>query len=291
MQERNSMDDRKLKTLLAAVRIGSFSKAAEELICTQSAVTQTMNSLEDELGVRLVERSHSGVRLSEEGEALLPFIVEADAAMNKLEREAKAVAEGKAQPLRIASFSSIANTWLPDILTGFEEEMPHVRFDIRVGSIGFTDMMLSGEVDMVLGTSDILTGFRWYPLMVDPYYAIMPKSLVPEGKTRITQEEFAEYRWIIAPLNAMDRNLSVKPKHEDNLVVVTDDDSTLINMVAKGVGVTAVPKLFIKELPEEVAMLELDPVPTRTLGIFLANSPSEVAVRFKDYLISAMQRI
>ena len=96
------MDDRKLKTLLAAVRTGSFSKAAEELICTQSAVTQTMNSLEDELGVRLVERSHSGVRLSEEGEALLPFIVEADAAMNKLEREAKAVSEGRAQPLRIA---------------------------------------------------------------------------------------------------------------------------------------------------------------------------------------------
>lgn len=279
------MDDRKLETLLAAVRTGSFSKAADELICTQSAVTQTMNSLESELGVKLVERSRSGIRLTEAGEALLPYIVDAESALARLKEEAKLAAEGERRPLRIASFSSIANTWLPDMLSGFEKEMPGVKFDIRVGSIGFADMMMSGEVDMVLGTSDMLKGFRWYPLMEDPYCALMPRSAVPEGKTVITQVEFAGYRWIVAPLNAMDRNLDVKPKNKDSMRVVTDDDITLINMVARGMGVTAVPKLFIKELPEEVVMLELDPVPTRTLGIFLSGSPSEEAVRFKDHLL------
>ena len=279
------MDDRKLETLLTAVRTGSFSKAADELICTQSAVTQIMNSLESELGVKLVERSHSGVRLSDAGEELLPYIVEAESALARLREEAKIVAEGAVRPLRIASFSSIANTWLPDILTGFEKEEPDVRYDIRVGSIGFEDMMMNGEIDMVLGTSSLLKGFRWYPLMEDPYYALMPKDMAPEGATVISQEDFAEYRWIIAPLNEMAKNLDVEPKNKDSMTVVTDDDSTLINMVAKGMGVTAVPKLFINELPEEVVMLGLDPVPTRTLGIFMAHRPPEVAERFRDHLL------
>lgn len=279
------MDDRKLKTLLATVRAGSFSKAAEELICTQSAVTQTMNSLEDELGVKLVERSRKGVTLSKEGEELFPFIIEAESALQRLQSQAEFIATGRAVPLRIASFSSIANSWLSDMLIGFKKECPDTEFEIRVGSIGFAQMMLDGEVDMVLGDSDVLKGFRWYPLMKDPYYAIMPKSLVPEGKDTITQEEFAKYKWIIAPLNAMDRNLEVLADKDNSTTVITDDDGTLISMVAKGLGVTAVPELFIKELPDEVVMLKLDPQPTRELGIYLPPSPSPSAEAFRDYLL------
>ena len=64
------MDDRKIEALLTTVKTGSFSKAAEELSCTQSAVTQMMNTLEDELGVKILQRSHNGVRLTEQGEQL-----------------------------------------------------------------------------------------------------------------------------------------------------------------------------------------------------------------------------
>ena len=112
-----------------------------------------------------------------------------------------------------------------------------------------------------------------------------PGVLVPEGKDTITQEEFAKYKWIIAPLNAMDRNLEVLADKDNSTTVITDDDGTLISMVAKGLGVTAVPELFIKELPDEVVMLKLDPQPTRELGIYLPPSPSPSAEAFRDYLI------
>lgn len=62
-----SMDNRKLHTLITALRTGSFNKAAQELNCTQSAVTQMMNALENELGCKLLSRSHSGVRLTPAG--------------------------------------------------------------------------------------------------------------------------------------------------------------------------------------------------------------------------------
>ena len=87
------MDQRKLRTLLTTLRTGSFSKAALELGFTQSAVTQMMNALENELGCKILARSHSGVRLTPDGEALYPLIVEAEAALARLSNQAKALAQ------------------------------------------------------------------------------------------------------------------------------------------------------------------------------------------------------
>ena len=68
------MDDGKLRAVLTAVERGSFSKAAAELGYTQSAMTHLVNNLEAELGCTLLNRGSHGVRLSEEGEHLLPYI-------------------------------------------------------------------------------------------------------------------------------------------------------------------------------------------------------------------------
>lgn len=71
------MDDKKLNALLAAVRLGSLSKAANELGYTQSGLTLMMKSLEAELGYPILARNYSGVKLTPKGEYLLPYIEEA----------------------------------------------------------------------------------------------------------------------------------------------------------------------------------------------------------------------
>lgn len=63
-----------------------------------------------------------------------------------------------------------------------------------------------------------------------------------------------------------------------------DDDSTLLSMVAQGLGVTAMPKLCLQAPPESVRVLELTPPTKRVLGVALPNSPSREAVRFAHYL-------
>ena len=82
------MDKRHLDTLIAAVRTGSFSKASEELHCTQSAVTQSINALENELNCKLLIRSHKGIVLSETGELLYPFVLEAEKSLALLQKQA-----------------------------------------------------------------------------------------------------------------------------------------------------------------------------------------------------------
>lgn len=112
------MDDNKIRILLAAIRTGSFNKAALEMNCTQSAVTQAMNSLENELGCRVLQRNHSGIRLTPAGEELLPLLVEGEGALTRLAQRAAQVAEGASAPLRIGAFSSVSAHGCPAFCRG-----------------------------------------------------------------------------------------------------------------------------------------------------------------------------
>ena len=82
------MNDKKLRALLTAVQCGSFGKATAQLGYTQSAMTHMVNRLEAELGCTLLVRSSHGVRLSEEGEQLLPYMQAVIDAGDALRREA-----------------------------------------------------------------------------------------------------------------------------------------------------------------------------------------------------------
>ena len=275
------MDDNKIRILLAAIRTGSFNKAAQEMNCTQSAVTQAMNSLENELGCKVLQRNHNGIRLTNAGEELLPLLMEADAALTRLAQRAAQVAEGASAPLRIGAFSSISSTWLPTVLQEYHALHPEVSIAIQVSTDTLANWLLKGAVDLALGDPARCRAFRWYPLMDDPYYAVLPKALAPETDS-ISQEALAAYPFVMAPMNALNRYLSVQP--ENQLRVNCDDDSTLLSMVAQGLGVTAMPELCLQSPPESVRVLELTPPTKRVLGVALPNSPSKEAVRFANYL-------
>lgn len=276
------MDDRKLEIILTTLRTGSFSKAAQELNCTQSAVTQMMNAMENELHCKILERSRGGIRLTPAGEILYPLIVDAEASLRRLMEQATQIADGRALPIRIGSFSSISNTWLPQILKEYHNEHADVTFDIRIGTDEIATWLLNGEIDLALGDADRCRAFRWYPLMDDLYYAVLPVSFVDDNKQSITQKELAEFPFIMAPMNALDRHITAIPQKQIN--VNCDDDSTLLSMVTQGLGVTAMPKLSLQRNMYDVRILELFPSTKRVLGVALPNSPSKATMKFVAFL-------
>ena len=109
------MDDGRLRAVLTAVDRGSFSKAAAELGYTQSAMTHLVNNLEAELGCTLLNRGSHGVRLSEEGEQLLPYIKGVIDACNALRQEAAAQNRTQRHQLSLGCFASIARARLPEL--------------------------------------------------------------------------------------------------------------------------------------------------------------------------------
>lgn len=276
------MDDRKLEILLTTLRTGSFSKAAQELNCTQSAVTQMMNSLENELNCKILERNHNGTKLTSVGEMLYPLIVEAEASLKRLVSYATQIAEGEVSSIRLGVFSSISNTWLPQILQEYRTKHPGITFDIRIGTDEITKWLLNGEIDLALGDSDRCHTFQWYPLMDDFFYAVLPRLFVNDDKQSITQKELTQFPFIMAPMNVLDRHLTTVPQNQIN--VNCDDDSTLLSMVKQGLGVTIMPKLSLQKNIHDVRILELRPSTKRVLGVALPISPSISAVNFVSYL-------
>ena len=70
------MDASKCQAVLIASETGSFSAAAEQLNYTQSGITRMISSLEEELEFSLFIRSKKGVRLTEKGKSMLPYLRE-----------------------------------------------------------------------------------------------------------------------------------------------------------------------------------------------------------------------
>ena len=124
--------------------------------------------------------------------------------------------------------------------------------------------------------------FRFYPLMDDPYCAVVPSGLIDARTHALTVDELLALPFLMGTQNALELLL---PRIPENCITVDcDGDETLLTMVQKGLGVTALPQLSAADLPEGVRAIPIVPEIGRILGIALANSPSEPARRFADFL-------
>ncbi len=275
------MDDRKIEALLTTIKTGSFSKAAEKLNCTQSAVTQMMNTFEDELGFRVLKRSHNGVRLTEAGELIYPHIIESYESMLRLRHNADRISSGKSVPLRIGAFSSISNTVLGPAILEYQEKNPDIGIQLTIATKELQNWLLNGEIDMVIGDVDIIKGFRWHSLIKDPYYAVFPTENLPEGMTEITVDELLQYPIIMPTLNDLNKYFSQAGHILD---IACDDDTTVLNFVSMGLGVTALPNLSLWQLPKGVSILPITPEVTRTIGYALPSTPRKEALDFAKFI-------
>lgn len=282
------MDHWALKVFLAAVKCGSFNKAADIVGCTQPGVTQTVKSLEQELGCRLLERSSSGVSLTVEGEKLYPSIVAAEAALRQLQVHAQTVAKGQGLPIRIGVFASIANTFFPQILKYYEEEYPYTRFEVRVGTNELADWLEQGQIDMAVGDNTRLKNFDIMPLAADEYFAVISKNFANDFNAYVTHKQLAKYPFIMAPKNDLTNILQAKP--EKQIVIDCDDDRTLLHMLIVHGGVTIMPQLSLVSMQYfvdagGVAVRKLWPPISRSLGIALPATPNMLAMKMaKDFI-------
>ena len=118
------METARCRAVLAAAETGSFSKAAEVLRYTPSGVNQLVTALENELGFALFRRNTKGVALTENGELLLPTIREflrQEDRIFELSTEINGLLVGS---VTIASYSSIAAHWLPEVIRVFQQDFP-----------------------------------------------------------------------------------------------------------------------------------------------------------------------
>ena len=128
------MDTKKYEAMVTAVSEGSFTRAAERLGNTQSGLTHMMNALESEVGFRLLERGYFGIRLTPDGERIMPLVERFLAAAGQLDDEIRAIKERANETVSIGAYASVATHWLPSILDRFRRDCPNVQVTVRADS-------------------------------------------------------------------------------------------------------------------------------------------------------------
>jgi DNA-binding transcriptional LysR family regulator len=140
-----------LEALIAVVRTGSITAAAEELSISQPAVTGRIQGLERTLGANLFVRTRTGSRLTEAGRALLPHAERAMTAVGAGRRAVGDVLSGSGGRLTIGAAPAVSTYVLPAVLHRFQSEHPLVQLSVRSGhSEEVLDMVLREEVEVGL---------------------------------------------------------------------------------------------------------------------------------------------
>ena len=121
------MDIEKLKALKTAIEIGSITQAAEHMGYSQPGLTGMLKRLEQEIGYPLLRRGTKGVRLTEAGEAVMPYIERILRESDTFEHAVRALRPAQQDELRIGSYTSISKNWLPQVIRGFSRKYPGVR--------------------------------------------------------------------------------------------------------------------------------------------------------------------
>lgn len=250
----------------------SFSEAAEALFISQSAVSQSIKTLEKRLNQRLFIRSTKRVALTKEGELLLKHI---EPAINLITRgENQLCADPKSGlQLRIGSTDTICRYFLVPYLNVFHRKYPQIHIKVSNGtSIQCAKMLERNEVDLIVTNSpnsslndlmDII------PVKEFSDVFIAKKDVFPLHEHPVSFRELLKHPIIMLEKQATTSKFLHNLFLENSLDLVPAieiaSNDLLIDLARIGLGIAFVPDYCIKDLGE-LAIIETEQeIPTRKL--------------------------
>lgn len=269
---------------VAATR--NFTKAAERLFLTQSAVSHAIKELEEAAGTKLFERLHKSVRLTPSGERLLqevtPILEEferMESRIQHLEQEA---------PLRIASCITIAQAWLLPILQRFRRECPEVPVRVQVNRASEAlELLKQRKVDAAFIEGNIAQGqfiakqFSSYALwaVAAPGYCspvctleqLLQETLLLRERGSAVREVF-ESAVTLAGYQASAQWVSV-------------DSQPLIEAAKAGLGIAVLPEILVAPEIERGRLQKIE-----VSDLCLTNSLT-IVVNRNQYQTRSLQRL
>lgn len=276
------MDTTKIKAFLLAEKHKSFSKVAEELAYTPSALSHMADSLEAELGVVLFKRTSRGVELTEAGAMLRDKFVAVAEAEEALFRAADELSRRQRSVLRIGTYSSIARHILPEILHAFKQAYPSVETTITVED-NVMESLHAGQLDIVF-TDEYhrANGTKWHPIMEDHYVVAAPRGVFAD-RSAVDREELYAYSFIRVDEKLLDDYFDYS-RFLDVIRIRSIEYETAVSMVKENVALTVLPELTMRHCPDGVEVFRLMPKVSRMIGVQYNRSqmsvPTERFVRF-----------
>jgi DNA-binding transcriptional LysR family regulator len=268
------LDTDQLRSFLAIVDTGSFTRASERVHKTQSAVSMHMKKLEERLGRPLFDKQGRGVRLSEDGEKLVDY------ARRMLQLEASAVAaisnKGLTGQVRLGIPDDYADNFLPAILARFSRRHPLVEVSVICdASLSLDEQLHLGQLDIAVVTDcqrlanvEIL---REEPLnwVAGPHGSAYAERPMPLALGRMT---------------CIWRNAALASLAESSipwrLVLTSNNYAAIAPMVQAGLAITVLPTSAFRPWQRVLGAREgLPPLPPCRIGFITAQGEQSPEVK------------
>jgi len=281
------LDIDQLQTFVAIVDNGSFTRAAEQVFKTQSAVSMQMRRLEDRIGKQLFTKDGRGVRLTDEGDKLLNYARR----IIRLNNEAIAAFDDNRLEgsIRIGTPDDYADRYMPDIINRFAKSHPNVElYIVCEDSNDLVERLKQGELDMALVTHNPRTRdsevVRTEPLcwVASANHALPVDRPVPLAVGR------RDCRWrqlAIAALEGVDR---------DYRVLFTSWSATVVaSAVLAGMAISILPESALRNGMRVLSQADgFPPLPPVQIGLMKRPGASaSLTTALSNHIIASLDNI
>ena len=280
----------KYEILLKVAECGSFTRAAQQLNFTQSGISHAVSSLETELGTTLVVRSHGGVSLTADGRALLPYFREMCALQHQLEQKAADLRGLDTGLVRVATFTSVSEKWMPYILKSFQELYPKIEFELLPSNFNseITEWVTHGQADCGFVSLPVESHLDSWLLQRDQWKVIVPCNHPLAGRDPFPPEALEKYPVILLDegddyeIQEVFDTLNIRP----NIQYTVQQDQTILAMVSSGLGISIIEELMLQRCVYPLVSCRLPRPFYRNIGICVKdkNALSLSTQRFIDHV-------
>jgi DNA-binding transcriptional LysR family regulator len=276
------LDVKQLRVLKEVAAQGSFSAAAEALSYTQPAISQQIAALERAAGIRLVDRTSRGVRLTDAGRALVEHADVVLARLAAAEAELEAIAGVRGGRVRLASFATAGASIAPPAVALFSERHPEVELSLLEAEAEQAAPMLRAaelEVAIVFEYDGIpqpeldrlYDGIELVHLLDDPMYVALSQDHPHAKRRRLQLDQLSNETWIQNDLGGSCGRMHQAACHaagfEPHVGFTSDDYNVVQGLVAAGVGVSLLPALALTNVRDDIVVRSLGPgVPHRRIA-------------------------
>ncbi|MGI6108189.1 MAG: LysR family transcriptional regulator [Lachnospiraceae bacterium] len=280
----------KYEALAAAAEEGNITKAAQKLSFAQSSVSKMIADLESEWHIRLLNRSRDGVTLTEEGKMLMPGIRALLDACGRLDEKVGQIRGMECGNIRIGVFSSVAEHWMPGIISAFHKDHPGIRYELLTGDYDEIEAWLAEErIDAGFLRLPARHPFDTVKITDDPYMAVLPKDHPLCSKQAIEPADLNGQPFLALEHGGKTDVSEFLEKYDitPDIRFSTWDDYSIMAMVEIGQGVALLPELILQRIPYEIEIRPMTVDCRRTIGIAVPDrhAMSSALEEFLKYVI------
>jgi DNA-binding transcriptional LysR family regulator len=244
------VDTRLLRYFLAVAEDGSVTRAAERVYVSQPALTKQIRQLETQLGVRLFDRSRSGMALTGPGRELARRAPKVLAAWDEALRATHAADRHASRVLRVGFVASAANEATQEIVAEFARRRPGWRVELRQAAWSNPSAGLAaGEVDAALLRLPFpgQDALRVEPLFGEPRWVALPAAHPLAEREVIAFRDLWDEPFVAAPAKTgawRDHWLAADEREGRPVRVgaVTEQPDDWLTAIANGYGIALAPR-------------------------------------------------